>query len=121
MSVHLLYYLGNLCQYIFLDCWIFSEKSLGSVLKKPKQAERNKADAVDTVSPRYKTIYSDIMKQIKEGVYPVGSLLPPEIELCRQFDASRHTIRLNTQNLFDKRNRVILVPLNKLNKWVIHW
>lgn len=66
---------------------------MGSVLKKPKQAERNKADAVDTVSPRYKTIYSDIMKQIKEGVYPVGTLLPPEIELCRQFDASRHTIR----------------------------
>ena len=47
----------------------------------------------DAATPRYKTIYSALMKQIKEGLYPVGTLLPPEIELCRQFDVSRHTVR----------------------------
>lgn len=51
------------------------------------------AKEVDTAAPRYKTVYTELMQQIRDGVYPVGSLLPPEVELCRQFDVSRHTIR----------------------------
>lgn len=55
--------------------------------------DRESSSDDDTVTPRYKTIYSALMKQIRDGVFPVGSLLPTEIELCKQFDASRHTIR----------------------------
>ncbi len=49
--------------------------------------------ADESHAPRYKAIYTALMEQIRDGVYPVGSLLPPEIELCQQFDVSRHTVR----------------------------
>lgn len=48
---------------------------------------------VDTKEPRYKAIYTALMQQIRDGVFAVGSLLPPEIELSRRYDVSRHTIR----------------------------
>lgn len=44
-------------------------------------------------APLYKTIYLEIKQGIKEGIYPVGSFLPTETELCAQFRASRTTIR----------------------------
>lgn len=47
----------------------------------------------DASAPRYKAIYEALLEGIRSGVYPVGSLLPPELELCRLYDASRHTIR----------------------------
>ncbi len=58
-----------------------------------KKQNRNHQEGEDAITPRYKTIYTALMKQIKDGVYPVGTLLPPEIELCEKFDASRHTVR----------------------------
>jgi DNA-binding GntR family transcriptional regulator len=48
---------------------------------------------LDTVTPRYRVIYQELLEGIRQGQYPVGTLLPPELELCRQFNASRHTIR----------------------------
>ncbi len=48
---------------------------------------------MDTKEPRYKAIYTALMQQIRDGVFTVGSLLPPEIELSRHYDVSRHTIR----------------------------
>mgnify|MGYP000724645944 CR=1 FL=1 len=55
---------------------------------------RKNTDIADESSaPRYKAVYTALMEQIREGVYPVGTLLPPEIELCQQFDVSRHTMR----------------------------
>lgn len=44
-------------------------------------------------TPLYKAIYLEIKQGIKEGVYPVGSFLPTENELCEQFLTSRTTIR----------------------------
>lgn len=44
-------------------------------------------------TPRYRSIYQTLLDQIRRGEYPVGTLLPPEISLCRQFGASRHTVR----------------------------
>lgn len=44
-------------------------------------------------TPRYRSIYQALLDQIRRGAYPVGSLLPPEVALCRQFGASRHTVR----------------------------
>ena len=49
--------------------------------------------AEESIAPRYKAVYAALMERIRDGAYPVGSLLPPEIELCQQYDVSRHTIR----------------------------
>ena len=54
---------------------------------------RDDLPADDTAAPRYKAIYQALLKNIRDGVYPVGALLPPELALCRQYDASRHTVR----------------------------
>lgn len=43
--------------------------------------------------PLYKKIYDDIFFKIKNGEYPVGSLLPREEELCEIYGVSRITIR----------------------------
>jgi GntR family transcriptional regulator len=42
---------------------------------------------------RHGQIASDLNKGIANGRYPVGSLLPTELELCAQYDTSRHTVR----------------------------
>ncbi|HEY0297137.1 MAG TPA: GntR family transcriptional regulator [Bordetella sp.] len=44
-------------------------------------------------APRYKAIYQDLAQAIRAGRYPVMSLLPTELELCAQYQASRHTVR----------------------------
>jgi len=43
--------------------------------------------------PRYVLLAQALMKDIAQGVYPVGSLLPTEYGLCTQFGLSRHTVR----------------------------
>ena len=42
---------------------------------------------------KYETIAEDIQKRIQSGEYPADEKLPQEMELCRQYDASRITIR----------------------------
>ena len=51
---------------------------------KPKIAERI----------RRGDLTRDLANGIASGRYPVGSLLPPELELCTQYGASRHTMRV---------------------------
>lgn len=41
----------------------------------------------------YVRVVSELMKEITAGVYPIGTRLPTELELCRRFNASRHTVR----------------------------
>jgi len=43
--------------------------------------------------PQYVLMAQALMKDIAQGVYPVGSLLPTESDLCTQFGLSRHTVR----------------------------
>ena len=43
--------------------------------------------------PQYALVAQALMKDITEGVYPVGGLLPTEFDLCTQFSVSRHTVR----------------------------
>jgi GntR family transcriptional regulator len=43
--------------------------------------------------PRYRAIAAKLQTDIGAGRYPVGSLLPPELKLCKTFRASRHTMR----------------------------
>lgn len=42
------------------------------------------------------------MDDIVSGRYPVGSLLPAELDLCTQFDVSRHTMREAIRRLLER-------------------
>ncbi|WP_336335059.1 GntR family transcriptional regulator [Pseudomonas putida] len=60
---------------------------------------------------RYATVAKHLMEGIASGRYPVGSLLPTELELCDLYDVSRHTVRaaidqLLSQGLVSRRKRV---------------
>jgi DNA-binding GntR family transcriptional regulator len=58
--------------------------------------ERNRAAA-----PRYARVADDLMARISAGEYPVGSLLPKEIELSQAYGISRHTMREALRRLAD--------------------
>ena len=49
-----------------------------------------------TVTPadhRYLQVARTLRKEIVDGVYPVGSQLPTEQQLCERFEVSRYTVR----------------------------
>src|SRR5262249_18254501 len=57
---------------------------------------------------RYLQVARTLRKEIVDGVYPVGSQLPTEHELCERFAVSRYTIRealrrLREDNLVSSR------------------
>jgi len=59
-------------------------------------------------TPRYEEIFCALRDRIRGGEYPVGQKLPPELELCAEFRASRHTVReairrLTEQGLIARR------------------
>lgn len=59
---------------------------------------------------RYLQIARTLRKEIVDGVYPVGSQLPTEHQLCQRFDVSRYTVRealrrLREDNLVASRPR----------------
>jgi len=51
--------------------------------------------------PRYRQLAQTLINEIRNGQYPVGSLMPTEHELCEQFGASRFTIRQAIKQLVD--------------------
>ena len=80
-----------------------------------------------TVSPtdhRYLQVARTLRKEIVDGVYPVGSQLPTEHELCERFEVSRYTIRealrrLRDDNLVSSRPRAgtLVVPRPTANSY----
>ncbi|QWD67634.1 GntR family transcriptional regulator [Polynucleobacter sp. VK25] len=44
-------------------------------------------------SPLYKSLAKTLEQRIYNGDWPVGSVLPAEADLCRDFQSSRHTLR----------------------------
>ena len=42
---------------------------------------------------RYREVTDTLLHDIGQGTYPVGRMLPTEIELCRKFGVSRYTVR----------------------------
>ncbi|MCB0940468.1 MAG: GntR family transcriptional regulator [Mycobacterium sp.] len=66
---------------------------------------------------RYIQVARALRKEIVDGVYPVGSHLPTEHELCQRFSVSRYTVRealrrLREDNLVSSRPRAgtMVVP-----------
>lgn len=47
----------------------------------------------DPPRPRYVTLAEELTEAIRRGVYPVGTLLPTEPELCAKHEVSRHMLR----------------------------
>jgi DNA-binding GntR family transcriptional regulator len=60
---------------------------------------------------RYAQVARDLTEGITIGRFPVGSLLPTELELCEHYGASRHTVRsaireLQELGLVSRRKKV---------------
>lgn len=49
--------------------------------------------AVMSPQPRYRQVAQTLISEIRSGRYPVGDLMPTEMDLCAQFGASRFTVR----------------------------
>ena len=59
---------------------------------KARHAARAPAD-VKSDDPLYLQVVRALKDEIVSGVYPVGSQLPTEEELCERFSVSRYTVR----------------------------
>jgi DNA-binding GntR family transcriptional regulator len=80
-----------------------------------------------TVTPadhRYLQVARTLRKEIVDGVYPVGSQLPTEQQLCERFAVSRYTVRealrrLRDDNLVASRPRAgtLVVPRPATNSY----
>ncbi|MGV9798360.1 GntR family transcriptional regulator [Mycobacterium sp. NPDC003449] len=80
-----------------------------------------------TISPpvhRYLQVARTLRKEIVDGVYPVGSQLPTEHELCERFEVSRYTVRealrrLRDDNLVASRPRAgtLVIPRAATNSY----
>jgi DNA-binding GntR family transcriptional regulator len=73
---------------------------------------------------RYLQVARTLRKEIVDGVYPVGSQLPTEHELCERFSVSRYTVRealrrLRDDNLVASRPRAgtLVVPRPSTNSY----
>ena len=71
----------------------------------------------ETTEHRYLQVARTLRKEIVDGIYPVGSQLPTEHELCDRFEVSRYTVRealrrLRDDNLVSSRPRTgtLVVP-----------
>jgi DNA-binding GntR family transcriptional regulator len=51
--------------------------------------------------PRYARLADTLIHDIQRGRYPVGGMLPPELELCERHGVSRHTVREAIRKLVD--------------------
>jgi DNA-binding GntR family transcriptional regulator len=60
------------------------------------------ARAKKTAMPRYQEIVGILLAEIGAGRYPVGGLLPSEMQLCERFKVSRFTVRAALAALTDK-------------------
>jgi len=63
----------------------------GRVTRRPRVAD----------GPRYLQVANELIDGIGGGIYPVGGLLPTEMELCKQYRISRSTVREALRKLRD--------------------
>lgn len=84
------------------------EHKLQDRLERHEAGAQRDAGAPAPRTPRYEQIFRALADAIGTGRYPVGGKLPPELELCQTFEASRHTVReairtLTEQGLIARR------------------
>jgi DNA-binding GntR family transcriptional regulator len=79
---------------------------------------------LSTTDHRYLQVARALRKEIVEGVYPIGSQLPTEHELCERFAVSRYTVRealrrLRDDNLITSRPRAgtLVIPRAASNSY----
>lgn len=70
----------------------------------PEKFGVNSARTIKTMKainnrPLYQVLADKFRSYILEGVWPVGVIIPSELELCEQFSASRTTVRRALENL----------------------
>ena len=66
---------------------------------------------------KYKNIYDTLVRELEEGVFPVGSCLPTENELAERFGVSRQTV-LKALDLL--KNEGFLTGVRGRGTFVIH-
>ncbi|MCB1546585.1 MAG: GntR family transcriptional regulator [Hyphomicrobiaceae bacterium] len=64
-----------------------------SVTTKKKPTKGGKPAPMAPQGPRYQQITDDLVVKLKDGTYPIGSMLPTEVELSAAYDVSRYTVR----------------------------
>ena len=81
--------------------------------------------STQTADHRYLQVARTLRKEIVDGVYPVGSQLPTEHQLCERFSVSRYTVRealrrLRDDNLVASRPRAgtLVVPRPSSDSYV---
>lgn len=57
--------------------------------------------AASPALPRYAQVANDLLQRIAAGEYPVGCLLPKEVELSARYGISRHTMREALRRLLE--------------------
>lgn len=65
------------------------------------QTDHDRLDTVDA-RPLHVRIRSLLEHRVQTGVYPTGSLIPAEVELAREFETSRFTIREALRYLLER-------------------
>jgi GntR family transcriptional regulator len=76
--------------------------------------------------PKYRVIEDELKRKIEDGTYPMGSLIPKEMELAAQYQVSRPTVRQAVQDLVNqgllekKRKRGTMVCQTKIAQEFTH-
>ena len=68
-------------------------------MNSPRESSSLDDDFPAAQGPRHQSLTRTLAAEIRNGVYPVGGKLPRELDLCAQFGASRHTVRLALDRL----------------------
>ncbi len=80
---------------------MLARENIGWILMMDNEIGLPVGEAGDGV-PRYARIQKILEERLIEGFYPVGSLIPPEIELAAEFNSSRTTIRESLRYLRER-------------------
>ena len=60
---------------------------------------KSKPNSFEQKQPLYLQIYTDLLRKINSGDFPVGSKLPSEQEIAREYNVSRITSKKAMDNL----------------------
>ncbi|WP_297815072.1 GntR family transcriptional regulator [uncultured Lactobacillus sp.] len=75
---------------------------------------------------KYEEIQQTLLKKISDGTYPVGSIIPKELELAKKYSVSRPTVNHAIQNLVkdgfleQRKRRGTIVKRNKIEQEFTH-